>query len=663
MRTTRIAFLFSLIAFSVTVSAQDNVTWDNSGNSMLSGTYHFRQVVWQLADAFGDFNDAEALYGNITFDGNGNYTMACSFLEAVNNPSPTACTQPGAPLLTGTYRISAGGLGYLDSQIFTGGHVWGTVSNGGVFIGSSTEDGTAAGTNDIFIAAKFPASTPTIASFNGSYAIAEMSTPGLSLAAIRDAMFQINPDGAGHLGTLNPFGYIGNGNTEVIPAPIVGATYSFDATGLGKLQLNGTPGTDLVAGQWLFYVSPDGRFIFGGSSAGFDIFVGVLAPPTTTAPANWISGLYGQAGVDFDLTNFSASASSNLSTYFGTFQATGGTIVGHQRLLNGFDGTLADYTPYDYTYSDTLTINPDGTMNDFLGRHYVIGASGDIRVGIGTGVVPGINVTLRAPVFSGPGVFLNPTGVTNLFSSAPYSVGVSPGAFMVLSGTGLTGVNQVLVNGREAFINSVSDTQVVFVVPYATSGTAASIQVINSGGGSSATLTVFATTTTPGVLASQGGAGEVIAQHLDYSLVTENNPAQPGEIILLYVEGLGSVSPAIADGVAAPLSPLSPEVAPLQTLVDGENATMLFAGLTPTLIADYALIVIIPSDLPAGDAFVDVSGPDSITDEATIPVGGGVLPGPASVDPGQGSGTTTLGLHQPRSVRPLRPAPTAQPAQ
>jgi uncharacterized protein (TIGR03437 family) len=330
-----------------------------------------------------------------------------------------------------------------------------------------------------------------------------------------------------------------------------------------------------------------------------------------------------------------------LSSYYGTFQATTGTIIGHQRLLTGFDGILNDYTAFDYTYSDTFAVHSDATMDDFLGLHHVVGAGGDIRIGIGTGLNPGLNVALRAQALTtgtGSGVFLNPTGAVNWFSSAPFSVGVSPGVFMALSGTGLSNVSltdptmpfnlgnvQVLVNDRASPIYRVSPNLIIIVIPYATSGSVASIKVISNGVGSN-TITVFASNTTPGVLAANGGAGNVIAQHLDFSLVTTDHPAMPGEIILFYVDGLGKVNPALADGVPAPLPPagaLSTVVANLAAIVGGKPATILFKGLTPTLIADYAFIVVIPPTTAAGNVFVDVSGPDSFTSIATVPVGGG----------------------------------------
>jgi len=58
------------------IYAQTSAAWDNSGNSMLSGTFYFRQVVYSIGDATGDLSDAGALYGEITFDGNGNWTIS-----------------------------------------------------------------------------------------------------------------------------------------------------------------------------------------------------------------------------------------------------------------------------------------------------------------------------------------------------------------------------------------------------------------------------------------------------------------------------------------------------------------------------------------------------------------------------------------------------------
>ena len=73
-------------------------SWDNSGNSLLSGnTYYFRQVYYSPLDNNGDLGVEFALYGNISFSANGTYTLANANLIQyyVNNGSvvgPTSST-------------------------------------------------------------------------------------------------------------------------------------------------------------------------------------------------------------------------------------------------------------------------------------------------------------------------------------------------------------------------------------------------------------------------------------------------------------------------------------------------------------------------------------------------------------------------------------------
>ncbi|HLW76320.1 MAG TPA: hypothetical protein VKS01_05030, partial [Bryobacteraceae bacterium] len=50
-------------------------TWDTSGNGLLNGNYYIREVIWQPSDAQGDLTDAASVYGEISFDGKGNYTF------------------------------------------------------------------------------------------------------------------------------------------------------------------------------------------------------------------------------------------------------------------------------------------------------------------------------------------------------------------------------------------------------------------------------------------------------------------------------------------------------------------------------------------------------------------------------------------------------------
>ncbi len=96
--------------------------------------------------------------------------------------------------------------------------------------------------------------------------------------------------------------------------------------------------------------------------------------------------------------------------------------------------------------------------------------------------------------------------------------------------------------------------------------------------------------------------GYVIAQHADYSMITSDNPAAPGEIIIVYVTGLGLTAPNPGPGeiphYAAPMrlrneltvslggTPLAPE-------------QILYAGLSPGWAGLYQINIRLPDALGA----------------------------------------------------------------
>ncbi len=604
------------LLFQAQAQSQDTIPWDNSGNSQLNGVYNFRQTVWIVGDNAGNLSRTVALYGTITFDGNGNYSLNATV-------SDSTATGLQSHSLSGSYSISASGLGYMNNPALDKGTVFGMVSQG-VFIGSSTEDGI----NDIFVAAPAGATPPTTSSFRGSYWVAEFNFP-TSTAQARDALFRINPDGQGSLGTINATGYIGNSGTR-ISQTVNGALYSFQ-NGVATLSYGGDLNNQtVIAGNRNLYVSPDGNLIFGGSPAGADMFVGVRAlsgPP----PPGIFSNLYYQAGVDLDQSQPNVAS---LHSYFGALNATADSTIAHQRLLSGFESNA-----YDYTYSDPFTLDADATYDDFLGLHYVFGAGGAIRIGFGTETLQGINIALKAPNFSGSGVFLNPAGVVNAASSAPFTAGVSPGLFLSLYGSNLAqstsvdgtfptslGGVQVMINNRPAPLYVVSPSLITAVVPFGTSESVAAIEV-TSNGQKSNTVTVFTTLTSPGVFTKPpGGIGYAAALHTtDFSEVTPLNPAKPGETLAVFLTGLGSVSPAVADGTPGPANPTSSAVASLAAYLDGKTVNVSFAGLAPTLVGLYQMNLQIPATVRSGDRYLDIAGPDSYNSEAVIPISGGAV--------------------------------------
>ncbi len=122
-----------------------------------------------------------------------------------------------------------------------------------------------------------------------------------------------------------------------------------------------------------------------------------------------------------------------------------------------------------------------GTHDDFLGIQNFVSNDGNIRIGFGRVDYLGLNVAIKAPAFSGTGIYLNPTGVVNAASYAPFTTGIAPGELITLFGTGLATGNlvddtfpftlggvTVRINGRNAPVYVVSPTQISAIVPYET---------------------------------------------------------------------------------------------------------------------------------------------------------------------------------------------------
>jgi uncharacterized protein (TIGR03437 family) len=304
-----------------------------------------------------------------------------------------------------------------------------------------------------------------------------------------------------------------------------------------------------------------------------------------------------------------------------------GAIIAHQRFFEP-----VYYGSQDYTYSDSFPAGTPGGYTDIgTSTQYLISGDGATLVGFGIGPFLGIQVAVHAPVFNGSGVFLDPTGVQNAASFAPFTASVSRGELLFLTGSGFVdqfvaaditkpfpltlGGVQVLFNGVPAAIYYAGPTFLAVLVPYETTAAVAQIQVMTDHGNSSV-VSAFVGDTAPGAYIANGYA---IAQHTDYSLVTASNPAHPGDTLLVYMTGLGDVSPAVADGAVGPI-PVSTTTNTFTAAIGAVPATVVISELVPTIAGDYVLAVTIPTGVTAGDAVLSVSGSSSFTTAALLPI-------------------------------------------
>jgi len=123
-------------------------------------------------------------------------------------------------------------------------------------------------------------------------------------------------------------------------------------------------------------------------------------------------------------------------------------------------------------------------------------------------------------------------------------------------------------------------------------------------------LSVPATITTvaaaPGVLSYldsaapnvQDGAHTIAQHNADFSLINTNNPAQPGEYVIIYLVGMGATNPSVPSGAPAPSSePLARVVTQPTVTVDGQVVNIYYAGLTPGSAGLYQITFQMPSSL------------------------------------------------------------------
>jgi uncharacterized protein (TIGR03437 family) len=180
------------------------------------------------------------------------------------------------------------------------------------------------------------------------------------------------------------------------------------------------------------------------------------------------------------------------------------------------------------------------------------------------------------------------------------------------------GGTSVIVGGIQVPLYFVSPGQINAQIPFQlTAGT--SYQVLVSANGALTTPNAIQlTVAAPGIAAFV--SGEIIAQHLDGTLVSETSPAVPGEFIVFYMAGLGQTTNPVATGAASPGTNLAtPLVMPTLTL-GGENVPILFAGLTPGLVGLYQVNFQVPSDAANGDLQLVVSQGGMKSNSTVLPV-------------------------------------------
>jgi adhesin/invasin len=183
----------------------------------------------------------------------------------------------------------------------------------------------------------------------------------------------------------------------------------------------------------------------------------------------------------------------------------------------------------------------------------------------------------------------------------------------------------VTVNGIAAPLYYASSTQIDFQMPSGVPAADVNVVVTNSaltrqafGVRASVPRTFRLSNVEPGLFITTNG--RAAALNVDLSPNTPTNPVPAGGYILLFIVGQGPVTPAVADGTAAPLSALSIINGRLQVFIGGVSAQVTDQGLAPGFAGLAQINAIVPSGLVHGDqpVFVTIDGVSSNTGAITV---------------------------------------------
>lgn len=579
-------------------------------NASLNGKYFFRHLMI-LGNTAGSVSEIRTAYGAITFNGAGAYSYTGS--QIIGSAAPAAFTGNGTYTVKSTGYVTISNPQRANTDLNAG-------LGQGALVASSTE---AAGVYDLFLAIQAPAAGQSNASFSGTFDISALEFPGGTAAQMRNAAFRLAPNGTGSGGNTTITGKAANAADRVATSTASNITYSVTTDGSGTITL---PGSALLSGARSLWVSSDGTLALFGSTTpgGHDLWIGAKAFSGTTTAASF-RNLFFRAGLRFE--------ASRAGSYAGSSNSTGtGKLVSSLRVRQA-EGVL------DLTAANNYTLNAAATGSLELGR-LALGLSSNSFHTNGVSTVDSNNYELsfaiRAASPSGTGVFISPQGVVNAASFAPVGAPLSPGGFLTLFGAGLAasttvasslpfpttlGNVQVLVNNTPAPLYLTSASQISALVPLAASGAIASIVVVNNGQRSN-TVELPLARTAPGIFTiPPAGTGPGALLHANFTLVDAASPAKRGETLLLFLTGLGPVTPSIQDGAAAPSNPLSLVNADIKLYIGGRQATVLFKGLAPGLAGLYQINFTVPANAPIGSAIpLAVETPEAFHDMVDIAV-------------------------------------------
>ncbi len=237
---------------------------------------------------------------------------------------------------------------------------------------------------------------------------------------------------------------------------------------------------------------------------------------------------------------------------------------------------------------------------------------------------------------------ISPGGVMN---SANYRVSapVAPGGLTAIFGAKLAKLTasndqplwpaelagtSVMIGGRPMPLQFVSDGQINGVLPFGLAENTPHQLIVRKGLAYSLPEQVLVAASEPAVFSVDGsGAGQGQAYLITdegFRLPDASWPARPGDMLVVFATGLGSVTPSVQDGAAGPSDSPAQVVARVRATIQGRDANVTFAGLAPAMVGIYRINVTVPAGLQtdASAPLVILAGEQSASSPVAVMVRG-----------------------------------------
>ncbi|HLK48612.1 MAG TPA: SBBP repeat-containing protein [Bryobacteraceae bacterium] len=325
----------------------------------------------------------------------------------------------------------------------------------------------------------------------------------------------------------------------------------------------GGSGTDTAGGVAL---DANGNLYIAGHSDSEDFPTVNAFAPSRKGAVNGVVTALGPAGNTLNFSTYLGGSNQDSANGIALNCTTGLSIAGNTASL--------DFPVTAGVMQSTFGLNEQDGFVASIGLPPIAPA-------VATNGVQNGATFLASPVAPGSVVTIKGAALAGLTASAL--------SFPLLNSMGGVTVN---VNGAPAPLFYVSPTQINIQLPYeVTPGTAA--LSVNACGGTSAVANFTVAPAAPYILL--GGNGQALIQNPDYSLNTTARPAHAGDIVVVYLIGIGAVDNSVPTGTPAGTAVLARAKAVSSATIAGQPAQIQFLGLTPNFVSLAQANVVVPN--------------------------------------------------------------------